>query len=108
MGGVLAEGRGTRFPLGTWVAEQRRAFGAGQMAGRRAARLDKLGMVWSAADVRFQENLAAARAYYERRWTLCAPRSAAALDKLAPRARDLDAGTALGPQQRGPTDRLGG
>ncbi|CAL9327186.1 hypothetical protein SUDANB180_07569 (plasmid) [Streptomyces sp. enrichment culture] len=69
------------FPLGTWVAEQRRAYGAGQMSGRRAARLEKLGMAWSAADARFQENLAAARVYYAAHWTLCAPRSAAALDK---------------------------
>lgn len=69
------------FPLGQWVAEQRRAYGAGQMNGRRAARLEKLGMAWSAADARFQENLAAARVYYQEHWTLCAPRSAAALDK---------------------------
>ncbi|CAM5554612.1 Helicase-associated domain-containing protein OS=Streptomyces fumanus OX=67302 GN=GCM10018772_61390 PE=4 SV=1 [Streptomyces fumanus] len=74
------------FPLGTWVAEQRRAYGAGQMNGRRAARLEKLGMAplgmaWTAADARFQENLAAARVYYADHWTLCAPRSAATLDK---------------------------
>lgn len=69
------------FPLGTWVAEQRRAYGAGQMSGKRAARLEKLGMAWSAADARFQENLAAARVYFAQHWTLCAPRSAAALDK---------------------------
>ncbi|MGW1616667.1 Helicase associated domain protein [Streptomyces sp. NPDC002285] len=68
-------------PLGQWVAEQRRAYQAGQMTGRRAARLEKLGMVWSVADERFQENLEAARAYYEEHWTLCAPRSASALDK---------------------------
>ncbi|MFF0629751.1 Helicase associated domain protein [Streptomyces sp. NPDC004296] len=69
------------FPLGTWVAEQRRAYGAGQMTGKRAQRLEKLGMAWSAADARFQENLAAARVYFAEHWTLCAPRSAAALDK---------------------------
>ncbi|MEV6131898.1 Helicase associated domain protein [Streptomyces violaceusniger] len=69
------------FPLGTWVAEQRRAYGAGQMTGKRAQRLEKLGMAWSAADARFQENLAAARVYFEQHWTLCAPRAAAALDK---------------------------
>ncbi|MER5886927.1 Helicase associated domain protein [Streptomyces sp. NPDC001941] len=69
------------FPLGQWVAEQRRAYGAGQMNGRRAQRLEKLGMAWSAADARFQENLAAARVYYQEHWTLCAPRLAAALDK---------------------------
>ncbi|MFE0674911.1 Helicase associated domain protein [Streptomyces sp. NPDC058867] len=69
------------FPLGSWVAEQRRAYGAQQMPGRRAARLEQLGMVWSVADERFQENLAAARAYYDRHWTLCAPRTATMLDR---------------------------
>ncbi|MEU3430480.1 DEAD/DEAH box helicase [Streptomyces gardneri] len=69
------------FPLGAWVAEQRRAYGAGQMTGRRAQRLEKLGMVWSVADERFQENLEAAKAYYADHWTLCAPRSATMLDR---------------------------
>nr|WP_308380154.1 helicase associated domain-containing protein [Streptomyces sp. ISL-43] len=68
-------------PLGQWIAEQRRAYGAGQMTGRRAARLEALGMLWSPADERFQENLAAARAYHDQHWTLCAPRTATALDK---------------------------
>ncbi|MFD0309127.1 Helicase associated domain protein [Streptomyces sp. NPDC127119] len=68
-------------PLGQWVAEQRRAYGAGQMSGLRARRLEQLGMVWSPADERFQENLEAAKAYYEQHWTLCAPRSATALDR---------------------------
>ncbi|MFJ2444058.1 Helicase associated domain protein [Streptomyces sp. NPDC087658] len=78
---VPYEHREKMFPLGTWVSEQRRAYGAGQMTGKRAARLEKLGMVWSVADERFQENLAAARVYFEEHWTLCAPRSASALDK---------------------------
>ncbi|MGA5606170.1 Helicase associated domain protein [Streptomyces griseoincarnatus] len=69
------------YPLGSWVAEQRRAYGAGQMTGLRARRLEKLGMVWSVADERFQENLEAAKAYYEDHWSLCAPRSAVALDR---------------------------
>lgn len=68
-------------PLGQWVAEQRRAYAAGQMTGQRARRLEQLGMVWSLADERFQENLEAAKAYYEQHWTLCAPRSATALDR---------------------------
>ncbi|MER5260397.1 Helicase associated domain protein [Streptomyces sp. NPDC002855] len=68
-------------PLGQWVAEQRRAYGAGQMNGQRARRLEQLGMVWSLADERFQENLEAARAYYDQHWTLCAPRTASALDR---------------------------
>jgi len=68
-------------PLGQWVAEQRRAYSAGQMTGQRARRLEQLGMVWSPADERFQENLEAAKAYYDQHWTLCAPRSAVALDR---------------------------
>ncbi|MFC0602336.1 DEAD/DEAH box helicase [Streptomyces palmae] len=68
-------------PLGQWVAEQRRAYAAGEMSGQRAQRLEKLGMVWSVADERFQENLQAAKAYYDEHWTLCAPRSATALDR---------------------------
>ncbi|MFJ8563213.1 Helicase associated domain protein [Streptomyces sp. NPDC093514] len=69
------------YPLGRWVAEQRRAYGAGQMTGKRAARLEALGMVWDAADAAFEENLAAARVYYEQHWTLCCPRTATALDR---------------------------
>ncbi|GAA2616818.1 helicase associated domain-containing protein [Streptomyces roseoviolaceus] len=42
---------------------------------------EALGMVWSLADERFQENLEAAKAYYEEHWTLCAPRSATALER---------------------------
>ncbi|MEV5982894.1 Helicase associated domain protein [Streptomyces sp. NPDC052114] len=68
-------------PLGQWVAEQRRAYGAGQMSGQRARRLEKLGMVWTVADERFQENLEAAKAYFAEHWTLCAPRSATMLDR---------------------------
>ncbi|MFJ3099137.1 DEAD/DEAH box helicase [Streptomyces hydrogenans] len=68
-------------PLGQWVAEQRRAYAAGEMSGQRAQRLERLGMVWSVADERFQENLQAAKAYYEEHWTLCAPRTATALDR---------------------------
>ncbi|MEU9313753.1 Helicase associated domain protein [Streptomyces sp. NPDC048256] len=68
-------------PLGQWIAEQRRAYAAGQMTGQRARRLEQLGMVWSPTDERFQENLEAAKAYYEDHWTLCAPRSATMLDR---------------------------
>ncbi|MFJ4633852.1 Helicase associated domain protein [Streptomyces sp. NPDC088847] len=68
-------------PLGQWVAEQRRAYAAGQMNGQRARRLEQLGMIWSLAAERFQENLEAAKAYYDQHWTLCAPRTATALDK---------------------------
>ncbi|MER6916696.1 Helicase associated domain protein [Streptomyces sp. NPDC000594] len=78
---VPYEHREGATPLGQWVAEQRRAYAAGQMTGQRARRLERLGMVWSVADERFQENLAAARVYYEEHWTLCAPRAATVLDR---------------------------
>ncbi|GKQ36233.1 DEAD/DEAH box helicase [Streptomyces sp. A012304] len=68
-------------PLGQWVAEQRRAYAAGEMSGQRAQRLERLGMVWSVADERFKENLEAAKAYYDQHWTLCAPRTATMLDR---------------------------
>ncbi|RPK27551.1 Helicase associated domain protein [Streptomyces sp. ADI91-18] len=51
------------------------------MAGKRAQRLEKLGMVWSVADEPFREDLEAAKAYYEERWTLYAPRSATVLNR---------------------------
>ena len=49
------------FPLGTWLATQRKTFRAGRMEAERAAELDALGMVWSHQDVAFEEGLAAAR-----------------------------------------------
>jgi hypothetical protein len=52
------------------------SIGAALAAGGKGTGFD-----WTAADARFQENLAAARVYYQEHWTLCAPRSAAALDK---------------------------
>ncbi|WP_274565094.1 helicase associated domain-containing protein [Streptomyces spiramyceticus] len=51
------------------------------MPAKRAERLEALGMVWDAADAAFQENLAAARVYYAQHWSLCAPRTASALDR---------------------------
>lgn len=55
-GHVDAEG----FPVGRWVAEQRRAHGAGRLPGGRVAELEALGMVWSHTDVAWQEGLEAA------------------------------------------------
>jgi len=49
------------FPLGTWLATQRKAFKAGRLDAERVAELDELGMVWSHHDVAFEEGLAAAR-----------------------------------------------
>ncbi|MER6251969.1 Helicase associated domain protein [Streptomyces sp. NPDC001584] len=68
------------FPLGRWLSDQRRAYRAGTMTGERAAELEELGIVWDTADVGFEANLGAARAYYELHGTLAAPRGAAVLD----------------------------
>ncbi|MET8454715.1 helicase associated domain-containing protein, partial [Streptomyces sp. NPDC005209] len=73
--------KGGPYPLGQWVAEQRRAYTAGQMTGKRIERLEQFGIVWDPAGTAFQENLAAARACYNQHWTLCAPRTATALDR---------------------------
>lgn len=69
------------YPLGKWIAEQRRAYGAGQLTGQRVKRLDRLGMAWSADDAKWQESLEAARVYFDTHGTLAAPRSATALDR---------------------------
>ncbi|WP_242879862.1 helicase associated domain-containing protein [Streptomyces mobaraensis] len=51
------------FPLGTWLADQRRFNKAGRLAADRVAELDGFGMVWSHRDVAFEEGLAAARGW---------------------------------------------
>ncbi|GAA2468543.1 DEAD/DEAH box helicase [Streptomyces macrosporus] len=69
------------FPLGQWVSEQRRAYRAGTLATWRIELLEEAGMVWSVPDAAFEENLAAARAYFAVHGTLCAPRTAVAQGK---------------------------
>ncbi|WP_407842183.1 hypothetical protein ACE1OC_43300 (plasmid) [Streptomyces sp. DSM 116496] len=49
------------------------------MAGKRAARLEELAMVWDTTDAAFEQNLAAALAYFAKTGTLAAPRGAATL-----------------------------
>ncbi|MFI9206127.1 Helicase associated domain protein [Streptomyces sp. NPDC053048] len=51
------------FPLGTWLADQRRFNKAGRLAPDRVAELGGLGMIWSHQDVAFEEGLTAARAW---------------------------------------------
>ncbi|MFB7657891.1 MULTISPECIES: Helicase associated domain protein [unclassified Streptomyces] len=72
---------GHSFPLGRWLADQRRALQAGTMVSERAADLDELGMVWEPSEVAWEENLAAARAYYAETGSLAAPVTATALDR---------------------------
>ncbi|WP_371099280.1 helicase associated domain-containing protein, partial [Streptomyces sanglieri] len=51
------------FPLGTWLADQRKSHKAGCLDAGRVEQLDGLGMVWSHQDVAFEEGLTAARAW---------------------------------------------
>ncbi|WP_406100604.1 Helicase associated domain protein [Streptomyces sp. NBC_01003] len=65
-----------RFPLGVWLADQRKYYNAELLEGERVRQLDKLGMVWSAHDNAFDEGLAVARAWAEEHGHLLAPVSA--------------------------------
>lgn len=66
---------GDAYGLGSWVAEQRRAFKAGTLKAWRADLLNELGMVWSVGDATFWKNLSAARAYYAAHSTLACPQA---------------------------------
>ncbi|MFE5549528.1 Helicase associated domain protein [Streptomyces sp. NPDC056534] len=61
------------FPLGQWIADNRRFYARGDMDEDRIAQLEKLGMVWSHFDVAWQEGLAAARRWAEVNGHLLAP-----------------------------------
>ncbi|WP_457473193.1 Helicase associated domain protein [Streptomyces sp. TE4109] len=45
------------FPLGTWLADQRKTHKAGYLDPGRVEQLDGLGMVWSHQDIAFEEGL---------------------------------------------------
>jgi len=51
------------YPLGVWVADQRRYYAAGTLEAARVAELDALGMVWSVQASAWDEGLDVARAY---------------------------------------------
>ncbi|MFF8911542.1 DEAD/DEAH box helicase [Streptomyces olivaceoviridis] len=57
------ESAGAGFPLGRWLADQRRYYNAGTLEASRVKQLDKLGMVWSHHDVTWEEGLTVARAW---------------------------------------------
>ncbi|ROV68790.1 DEAD/DEAH box helicase [Streptomyces globisporus] len=67
---------GDTYALGSWVAEQRRAFKAGTLKAWRVDLLNEVGMVWSVGDAGFWKNLGAARSYYAAHSTLACPRNA--------------------------------
>ncbi|MFF3788208.1 Helicase associated domain protein [Streptomyces sp. NPDC001933] len=64
------------FPLGTWLADQRKSHKAGRLDAGRVEQLVGLGMVWSHQDVAFEEGLAAARAWAEVHGHLLPPATA--------------------------------
>ncbi|WP_432044271.1 Helicase associated domain protein [Streptomyces cadmiisoli] len=51
------------YPLGVWIADQRRYYTAETLEASRVAELDALGMVWSAQASAWDSGLAVARAY---------------------------------------------
>jgi hypothetical protein len=61
------------FPLGQWIADNRRFYARGDMDDDRARQLEKHGMVWSHFDVAWEEGLAAARGWAEENGHLLAP-----------------------------------
>ncbi|TDT23049.1 helicase-like protein [Streptomyces sp. BK208] len=61
------------FPLGQWIADNRRTYARGDMDADRARQLEKLGMVWSHFDVAWEQGLAAARDWAAEHGHLLAP-----------------------------------
>ncbi|MFF5538643.1 Helicase associated domain protein [Streptomyces cinerochromogenes] len=64
------------FPLGQWIADNRRFYARGLLDADRIAQLEKLGMVWSHFDVAWEEGLAAARGWAAEAGHLLAPTDA--------------------------------
>ncbi|MGW7632790.1 Helicase associated domain protein [Streptomyces griseoincarnatus] len=78
----VVEGEGwpaslTNFPLGQWIADNRRFHARGRLERDRIEQLEKLGIVWSHFDVAWEEGLAAARGWAEENGHLLAPTDAA-------------------------------
>ncbi|MGY0071700.1 helicase associated domain-containing protein (plasmid) [Streptomyces sp. QTS137] len=66
--GEAVEGEGwpaslANFPLGQWIADNRRFYARGRLDQDRIERLEKLGMVWSHFDVAWEEGFAEARGW---------------------------------------------
>ncbi|MFJ4329068.1 Helicase associated domain protein [Streptomyces tricolor] len=61
------------FPLGQWIADNRRFYARGDMDEDRIEQLEKLGMVWSHFNVAWEEGLAAARGWAAEAGHLLAP-----------------------------------
>ncbi|MFJ4598232.1 MULTISPECIES: Helicase associated domain protein [unclassified Kitasatospora] len=62
--------------LGGWVADQRRYKAAGVLDAERVAELDDLGMIWSAFDSAFTDNLTTVAGYAAEHGHACPPNEA--------------------------------
>ncbi|MFF8423496.1 Helicase associated domain protein [Streptomyces sp. NPDC015680] len=51
------------YPLGRWIADQRRYYTDGTLEAERLVQLEALGMVWSERDAAWEDGVAAARLY---------------------------------------------
>ncbi|MGW2112602.1 helicase associated domain-containing protein [Streptomyces sp. NPDC001948] len=51
------------YPLGQWIADQRRAYTAGTLEAGRVAELEQLGMVWSEQDAAWADGIAVTKQY---------------------------------------------
>ncbi|MFD7533539.1 helicase associated domain-containing protein [Streptomyces sp. NPDC059849] len=57
-------GRGRRvYPLGQWIADQRRSYAAETLEAGRVAELEKLRMMWSEQDAAWADGIAVAKQY---------------------------------------------
>ncbi|MEU2625337.1 Helicase associated domain protein [Streptomyces sp. NPDC007157] len=65
-----------RYPLGVWVADQRRSYTAGTLEASRVQQLETLGMVWSAQASAWDAGLTVARAYAQAHRHLLPPTTA--------------------------------
>ncbi|MET9736381.1 Helicase associated domain protein [Streptomyces sp. NPDC006458] len=70
-------GAAAGFPLGVWLADQRRYYNSGDLDAKRAEQLEAVGMVWSHHDVAWEEGLAVARSYAAAHGHLLPPTHAA-------------------------------
>ncbi|MFK0160460.1 Helicase associated domain protein [Streptomyces sp. NPDC090493] len=64
------------YPLGVWIADQRRYYAAGTLETSRVIELVALGMVWSVQAVAEEAGLAVARSYADAHGHLLPPASA--------------------------------
>ncbi|MFG3309997.1 Helicase associated domain protein [Streptomyces wuyuanensis] len=61
------------FPLGQWIADNRRTYAADRLDDDRVKQLDQLGMVWSHVDIAWEEGVTAARGWAAEHGHLLAP-----------------------------------